>query len=109
MEEEALACTTEVVDPFPKIPHWKGIPCIAPSPAEVASLFLLKAFAFVGVVAVVLFVLYALRYGFAKAWAELRACCGRGGSLEMARRKEFTRINDEPSSYDTNNPINVAA
>ena len=38
-----------------------------------------------------------------------RACCGRGGSLEMARRKEFTRINDEPSSYDTNNPINVAA
>ena len=53
--------------------------------------------------------LYALRYGFAKAWAELRACCGRGGSLEMARRKEFTRINDGPSSYDTNNPINVAA
>ena len=109
LEEEALACTTEVVDPFPKIPHWKGIPCIAPSPAEVASLFLLKAFACVGVVAVVLFVLYALRYGFAKAWAEVRACCGRGGSLEMARRKEFTRINDEPSSYDTNNPINVAA
>ena len=109
LEEEALACTTEVVDPFPKIPHWKGIPCIAPSPAEVASLFLLKAFACVGVGAIILFVLYALRYGFAAAWAKLRACCTRGGSLEMARRKEFAPINDGPSSYDTNNPINVAA
>ena len=109
LEEEALACTTEVVDPFPKIPHWKGIPCVAPSPAEVASLFLLKAFACVGVGAIILFVLYALRYGFATAWAKLRACCTRGGSLEMARRKEFAPINDAPSSYDTNNPINVAA
>ena len=57
-----------------------------------------------------LVLLYALRYGFAAAWAKLRACCTRGGSVEMARRKEFAPIRDaEPSSYDTNNPINVAA
>ena len=78
-------------------------------PAEVASLFVLKAFACVGVGAIILFVLYALRYGFATAWAKLRACCTRGGSLEMARRKEFAPINDAPSSSDTKHPINVAA
>ena len=91
LEEEALACTTEVVDPFPKDSPLEG-DSLCRAPVEDASLFLLKAFACVGVVAVVLF--RALRA------AALRLREGPGRAARVLRPRRVPRNGAAEGIYE---------
>ena len=71
LEAEALQCTTEVVEPFPKIKHWRGVPCVAPAVPEVVSRFLVQAPTWVGAGCVFMFLLYGCTRGFSTAWDRL--------------------------------------
>jgi len=108
---EASDCTTYVVDPFPKIPRWKGIPCVPPTKAEVVASFLLRALAVIGALALFAGGAYVVVVGAKKATSDCKRAMGYAPlNVELGRRKDFTRIDDAPPNLvDIDNPINIAA
>ena len=108
LEEDARDCTTDVVEPFPPLKHWRGVPCVKPTVLQRTASAFVYLLAWVGAVALAT----AAAYGaWVAARAGLRKCKRAMGyaPLTDGRRKEFTEINGLPPALDVHSPINVAA
>mmetsp|Transcript_7556 Transcript_7556/g.22405 ORF Transcript_7556/g.22405 Transcript_7556/m.22405 type:complete len:548 (-) Transcript_7556:43-1686(-) len=110
LEEQALGCTDDVVEPFPKIPHWKGVPCRRPTRLEAGASLALRFLALVGSGVVLLALAYGAFCGMKRCLARCEASMGYAPlNVELGRRKDFTRIADHPPPTDMNNPIQSVA
>ena len=105
LERETQACTTGVVEPFPKIDTWKSTPCgaavLAPGRGASTLVNLLAAVAAVGLAGLAAAGLYKA------ARAAANAC--KRGYEPLNKRKDFTEINELPPRLSVDNPISIAA